>query len=117
MAQAQPVLDSGRRMRILWSLKADDLPLAVDVLEKVDGLGAVTELFVTRSVDGKQKAEIDRIRRLGTVVRTRRIQKNDVLTKVTAGRRRFYVCTGSGLRRSVLEWTAGEYLRFEKFDY
>lgn len=117
MAQAQPVLDSGRRMRILWSLKADDLPLAVDVLEKVDGLGAVTELFVTRSVDGKQNAEIDRIRRLGTVVRTRRIQKNDVLTKSTAGRRRFYVCTGSGLRRSVLEWTAGEYLRFEKFDY
>ncbi|MFJ6440598.1 pyridoxamine 5'-phosphate oxidase family protein [Streptomyces sp. NPDC091649] len=117
MAQAQPVLESGRRMRILWSLKTDDLPLAVDVLEKVDGLGAVTELFVTRSVDGKQNAEIDRIRRLGTVVRTRRIQKNDVLTKGTAARRRFYVCTGPGLRASVLQWAAGEYVQFEKFDY
>ncbi|MFQ3556619.1 pyridoxamine 5'-phosphate oxidase family protein [Streptomyces gramineus] len=117
ITQAQPVLESGRRMRVLWSLQADDLLLAVDVLGRIDGLAAVTELFVTQTLDGRHDTELEIVRRLGAVVHTRRIGKGDVLDKSAEGKRRFYVCAGPGLRTSVLEWTSGEYVRFENFDY
>ncbi|MFD8192286.1 pyridoxamine 5'-phosphate oxidase family protein [Streptomyces wuyuanensis] len=117
MAQAQPALEAGRRLKVLWSLRADDLPLAVDVLGRLDGLGTTTKLFVTGAVDAGQDAEIENLRRLGAQVHTRRIEKADVLAEGVAGRRRFYVCTGPSLRRSVLEWTVGEYVKSESFDY
>ncbi|NEB77398.1 hypothetical protein G3I40_19565 [Streptomyces sp. SID14478] len=117
MAQARPVLESDRRMRVLWSLQADDLPLAVDVLGRIDGLAAVTELFVTQSLDGSHDTERAIVRQLGAVVHDRRIGKDDVLAQSAESKRRFYVCAGPGLRKSLLEWTSGEYVQFEKFDY
>ncbi|GAB3249307.1 pyridoxamine 5'-phosphate oxidase family protein [Kineosporia babensis] len=110
MAQASEALESGQRLKVFWSLNAADLPLAVDVLQRIDGLAAVTKLFVTQSNGSSLAVE-------GAQVYLRRMEKADVLGAGVAGDRRFYVCTGRALRESVLQWTEGEDVRWEAFEY
>ncbi|MFG1926468.1 pyridoxamine 5'-phosphate oxidase family protein [Cryptosporangium sp. NPDC048952] len=112
LAQAPEVLESGRELRVLWSLRADDIPLAVDVLERIDGLAAKTDLFVTGP-----GLERDALARLGARVHTRRVEKADVLGAGEKGQRRFYVCTGRAFRESVLDWVGGEDVHSEAFEY
>ncbi|WP_184951790.1 pyridoxamine 5'-phosphate oxidase family protein [Paractinoplanes abujensis] len=108
MAQAPDLLRSGRDLRLLWTLRAADLPLAADVLERIDGLAAVTTLFVT----GPAPAVLP-----GVAAHTRRITKTDVLNAGVQGRRRFHVCACPQLRDDVLGWVEDEPVRSESFDY
>ncbi|RLL67630.1 pyridoxamine 5'-phosphate oxidase family protein [Streptomyces sp. Z26] len=117
LAQVRAVWRSGLKLSVLWSLSAEDLPLAVDTLKRHDGLGAATNLFVTRVPASGHETQIQTLVRIGAHVHTRRIEKADFLSQGAAGRRRFHVCTGPGLRNSILEWAAGEDVRFESFNH
>ncbi len=117
IATAPALLAAGRKLRVLWSLRADDLPLAVDVLDRVEGLAAVTSLFVTP--DGRGSVTWDEHTRLpsGVVVRNRRLEEGDVLSAGDPARRRFIVCAGPALRAAALEWTSAEEVELETFDH
>ncbi|KAI1211339.1 uncharacterized protein F4807DRAFT_450997 [Annulohypoxylon truncatum] len=104
-------------LRVLWSLKADDLPLAVDVLERIDGLGEVTKLFVTGGMNDRERGLVNTVQGLGAAVLERRIGSADVLAEGEKGSRKFYCCTGPEMMRLLLGWTEGEEVLYESFEY
>ncbi|MFI6305935.1 pyridoxamine 5'-phosphate oxidase family protein [Amycolatopsis thailandensis] len=114
-ARAASAAASGRRLKLFWSVRADDLPLAIDVLGALHEVAAVTDVFVTRTAGAEPG--IAELRELGARVHTRRIEPADVRSAGTAGRRRFHVCAPPGLTRSVLEWVGGEHVRCATFTY
>ncbi|KAK8116049.1 hypothetical protein PG984_012551 [Apiospora sp. TS-2023a] len=146
MAQAKGVLQStslsgyGRGgdetpllpLKVLWSLRGEDLGLAVKVIERDPGLGkdGVTTLFVTGSSSNddsggakevaeqqQQKLNIARLEEMGVVIKTGRMERDDVLGIAAGGKRRFFCCTGPELMKRLLQWTEGEDVVFESFQY
>ncbi|KAI0477691.1 hypothetical protein GGR56DRAFT_638301 [Xylariaceae sp. FL0804] len=125
LAQAAAVLEgssAGRGgrgdLRLLWSLRGEDLALAIYVLEKIGGLGSVAKLFVTGGDPGQnERAMVSPIQRLGAEVVERRMSADDVLAAGEEGRRKFYCCTGPQMMKAVLQWTEGEDVVFESFEY
>ncbi|TRX94356.1 hypothetical protein FHL15_004823 [Xylaria flabelliformis] len=119
LAQAAGVLgtdDKKKKLEILWSLRAEDLPLAVDVFTKIDGLGPVTKLFVTGSSDGAL-VPLATVKDLGAQVIERRITRDDVLATGEKGKRKFFCCTGPVMMKALLQWMEGEEVVFESFEY
>ena len=115
LAQARAVLDGGVDVEILWSLRAEDLPLARDAFEQIQGLAGVTRLFVTgqgADADVQEQEQVVGVKEL----RARRMDKDDV-TGLKAGGRKFYVCAGPGLLRRVNGWLGGEDVVWEDFGY
>ncbi|KAI0899177.1 hypothetical protein F4806DRAFT_456916 [Annulohypoxylon nitens] len=120
MSQAESVLKAvghRRGLRALWSLKAEDLPLAVDVLESIDGLGEVTKLFITGGINDQERVLVKTVQGLGAEVLERRIGSADVLAEGEKGNRKFYCCTGPAMMRLLLKWTEGEQVLYESFEY
>lgn len=111
------LLAAHRSLKVLWSLRVEDLPFAHDVLTRVKGLAAVTTLFVTDAErEPTPRRERDPIPS-AVEVRHRRIEQNDLLSAGTPARRRYLVCAGQALRSAVLEWTSGEDVSLENFDH
>ncbi|OTB09591.1 hypothetical protein M426DRAFT_316142 [Hypoxylon sp. CI-4A] len=121
MAQAARVLgtanDNKKKFKVLWSLKGEDIPIAVDVLERIDGLGEVAQLFITGEISEKERASISTIQGLGAEVLERRIESGDVLEGREKGSRKFYLCTGPEMMKVLLKWTEGEEVLYESFEY
>ena len=119
MAQAAAVLEAGgeKGLKLLWSLRVEDLPLAIDVLEHIRGLGEATKLFVTGEVTKKGRELIAKLQGLGVEVGLRRISGDDVLAVGEKGKRKFYCCTGPAMMKSLLKWTGGEDVVFESFEF
>ncbi|TGJ88178.1 hypothetical protein E0Z10_g575 [Xylaria hypoxylon] len=127
LAQAVGVLgtDNGKgkgkgkgKLRVLWSLRAEDLPLAVDAFTKTDGLGPVTKLFVTGSLDAQDGRDLlITVKDLGAGVVERRIARDDVLETGEKGKRKFFCCTGPAMMKALLQWMEGEEVVFESFEY
>ncbi|KAI0377058.1 hypothetical protein F5Y04DRAFT_265295 [Hypomontagnella monticulosa] len=120
MAQAGGVLEAnkGRKgLKVLWSLKGEDLPLATDVLGRIEGLGSVTRLFITGNLSEKEKGLISTVQGLGAEVLERRIENGDILSEGENSKRKFYCCTGPEMMRILLKWTEGEDVIYESFEY
>ncbi|KAI1499471.1 hypothetical protein F5X99DRAFT_389539 [Biscogniauxia marginata] len=124
MAQAAGVLltlekKKGGRLRVLWSLRGEDIALAGLVLGRIAGLGPVTRVYVTGEASAAKEG-IARIRGLGAEVVEGRMGAADVLAKGEGEgkrRRNFYCCAGPGMLRDVLRWTEGEEVAYESFEY
>ncbi|KAK8023084.1 Ferredoxin reductase-type FAD-binding domain protein [Apiospora marii] len=129
-------------LKVLWSLRSEDLALAVKVVEKDPGLGkdGATTLFVTGSPGGgdrdsggaeetaeqqQHKLNVARLKEMGVVVKMGRMGRDDVLGTAAAAtggksgesKRRFFCCTGPELMKRLLQWTEGEDVVFESFQY
>lgn len=124
LAQVGDLLRDGEeaRLRVIWSLRAEDLPLAVEVLEQNKGLGSVLRLFVTGQVGGdKAKELISEIEGMGATVVARRLARDDVLQavdyEVNNRGRKYYLCVSPELQRALLEWLSGEEVVSESFNY
>ncbi|MFI8527351.1 pyridoxamine 5'-phosphate oxidase family protein [Promicromonospora sukumoe] len=117
MAQVGQGAGPGRRLPVLWSLRADDLPLAVDLLERAGQAELDVTLFVTGTLEASAQDDLETLARLGAVVHMRRIRKDDVVGAGATGHARYGVCAGPGLRRSLLEWLDGEQVSLVSFDY
>ncbi|KAK8069742.1 hypothetical protein PG994_006358 [Apiospora phragmitis] len=117
----------------LMALRREDLALAVKVAEKDPALGGdgTTTLFVTGSADSgsdgqandeEHRLKIARLEEMGVVVKMKRMEQDDVLSAAAGGKsgdnkRRFFCCTGPELMKRLLEWTEGEDVVFESFQY
>lgn len=120
MAQGASILKAtgeGNELKLLWSMKGEDVPLAADVLEKTSGLGNATKLFVTGRIGERERAIISTIRGLGAEVIERRIGTGDVLAEGEKGRRKYYLCAGPEMTMQLLKWTEGEEVVYESFEY
>lgn len=128
LAQAQGVLDGGVPLQLLWTLRSEDLALAIHVFDKVPKLAAVTTLFVTTGgSSGKQQQQQQQTQLLeatkgrGAKVEERRLGVQDLESLKGEGKdgglRRFYLCTGPGLLKMLTGWLEGEDVVWEDFGY
>ncbi|WP_415972808.1 pyridoxamine 5'-phosphate oxidase family protein [Rhodococcus sp. 077-4] len=117
MAQAHAAHESGLALTLLWSVRAEDLALAVDVVERVGRWGVAITVFLTGQIDTDGHARLRTLEQLGARTHTRRMTDADVKAVGRVGRRQFYVCAVPSLHDAVSEWVAGEDIRFEAFDY
>lgn len=111
LAQASALLAAGVKLRLLWSLRVQDIPFAVDTFQRIPGLEDVTRLFVT----GEGEVE-----ELGAEVVRRRIEKRDVTglrRDENGGRRKFFLCLAPGMLGVVTGWLDGELVVWEEFGY
>ncbi|KAK4128548.1 hypothetical protein N657DRAFT_639027 [Parathielavia appendiculata] len=123
LAQAPGMLAAGREMEVLWSLRAEDLGLAIDSFERVEGLGRVTSVFVTgmgeiKDGDDHRKEMVETVRKLGAKVEIRRMQRGDVLGARNAARgTKYFACASPEMLRTVLDWLEEEEVVSESFEY
>ncbi|KQU37063.1 hypothetical protein ASH04_01710 [Rhodococcus sp. Leaf233] len=117
MAQAHAAHESGLALTLLWSIRAEDLALAVDVIEQVGHLGMAITVFITGQLDTDGHAKARTLEQLRARTYIRRMTESDVKAVGHVGRRQFYVCADRPLHQAVLKWVAGEDVRFEAFDY
>ncbi|MGF0311407.1 pyridoxamine 5'-phosphate oxidase family protein [Rhodococcus sp. IEGM1428] len=117
MAQAHAAHESGLALTLLWTVRAEDLALAVDVVERVSQFGVAITVFITGQMDNDQHSQLRVLEQLGARTHTRRMTEADVTAVGRVGRRQFFVCAAPRLHEAVLEWVAGEDVRFEAFDY
>ncbi|KAI0394258.1 hypothetical protein F5Y17DRAFT_428998 [Xylariaceae sp. FL0594] len=130
LAQAAAALSSQRgkvvivhkrsSLKVLWSLRYEDLPLAVYAFTTIPGLGDVTTLFVTGIIpysrDGVEDLLV-KVSGLRAQVVQRRMTGDDLLGMGKKGKRKFFCCTGPVMMKSILQWTEGEEVVFESFEY
>lgn len=111
-----------KRMRLLWTVNIRDLGLVSDTFNRCPLLAASTRVFVSGVENGVVQGEgpLDVIESSGAQVIRRRMLAEDVLsiveTELTLASR-WYICTGTALRRSLLEWLPGKEVIYEDFNY
>lgn len=123
LAQAPGLLTAPEETNfsLLWSLRAADLPLAVDSFTRCEGLAARTRVFVSGEASTAAN-DISKLEGLGAMVTVGRLTRDDVLRHGDGARegeqeRKFYCCAGSGLIKAVLGWLEGEEVVYESFEY
>jgi len=113
-----PKLDL-QRLKVFWSLSLDDVDLVVDVIERYPDLGSLLHVFLTgrypAQMPERTKNAIERTKRAGGSVELRRLQKEDLALAASASR--WYICTGTGLRNTLLEWLESKDVVFEDFNF
>jgi hypothetical protein len=107
-------------LRVVWSLRGEDLPLAVEVLERNQGLGSALRLFVTGNVGDMEKELILKVEGLGATVVQRRLAREDVLLVDYDSKprdRKYYLCVSPELQKVLVDWLSGEEVVSESFNY
>ncbi|SPQ23244.1 fa29c04e-5179-4387-8aa8-340c7f20a08f [Thermothielavioides terrestris] len=130
LAQAPGLLAERHRrpMEVLWSLRWEDVALAVDAFERVGGLAGVTRVFVTGldvpdavgggGGDENGKGSVERLRELGARVEVRRMTREDVLAaRDPESGTKYFACASPRMLRSVMGWLADEDVVSESFEY
>lgn len=113
-----PVLAQARgldlkRFQLYWTMRGEDLPLAVDTFERCPGLAKSTKLFVTGKVDAESDAW-KKIAASGANSEKRRLAKEDLSEDPAS---RWYICTSNLMRNALLEWLNGKTVIYEDFNY
>ena len=117
IAQAEGVLAAGNGLRVLWSVRGEDLPFVEDVFGRVRGLAPLTTVFVTwRGDDGREELK-DRLETMGARLYDGRMGEKDVKAVERRGGRKFYLCAGETMMRLLLGWLEGEEVAYESFSY
>ncbi|KAK4147437.1 uncharacterized protein C8A04DRAFT_34147 [Dichotomopilus funicola] len=125
LAQAPGLLSSAagseeedKGLEVLWSLRGEDLPLAVDSFERIEGLGGVTRVFVTGDKNNVDEDVVEKLKELGAKVERRRLTREDVLEARDIVRgTKYFACASPALLRSVVDWLGEEQVVFESFEY
>ncbi|UQC73560.1 oxidoreductase FAD-binding domain-containing protein [Colletotrichum lupini] len=115
IAQAGGVLEAGVRIRVLWTVKGEDVKLVRDVVGRVPGLAGVLRVFVTGEVGEAEEAMVREFEGFGAVVERRRIRASDV--KDGGIKRRYFLCTGPEMLKVLNGWLEGEDVAFEDFAF
>lgn len=111
LAQAQD-LDL-KRLQLYWTVRAEDLGLVADIFDRIPGVATSTKLFITGAKVPKSK-QWEKIEKSGASVQKRRMAKDDFAGDTSS---RWYLCTGTAFRNSVLGWLEGKTVLYEDFNY
>ncbi|KAF2649090.1 hypothetical protein K491DRAFT_611511 [Lophiostoma macrostomum CBS 122681] len=106
-------------LRLFWTLRAADVGLVRDSLDRYPQLAGCVDVFFTsadqsESMEVEIKEQVQALREKGVRVHERRLVKGD-LEGVEA--QTWYLCAGKGFRKEVLGWLEGRRVVFEDFDY
>lgn len=101
-------------LRLYWTVKVADLALVSDTFNRIPGLAAVTKLFVTGKIV-EPPSIWKSIEESGATLHSGRMTQEDFQGDLT---RKWYLCTGVGLRNSILSWLTGKgEVFYEDFNY
>jgi len=113
-----PELDL-KRLRLFWTVNVRDIGLVTDTFDRCPGLAQSAQVFVSGNEDSmsaeNQKA-IERLRQIGARIATRRILASDVQAERGLSST-WSLCTGTTLRKSLLDWLQGKKVVYEDFNY
>jgi NAD(P)H-flavin reductase len=117
LAQAS-VLDLSR-VHLYWTVRAEDLGLVFDSFEQFPGLVGYTRLFITGTLDSTAAKNLNRLGEVNAFLKTRRMVSGDLGLEAESDVeiRKWYVCTGDELRKTVTEWLEGRLVITESFNY
>jgi NAD(P)H-flavin reductase len=111
LAQAQD-LDL-KRLNLYWTVRGEDLGLVTNTFSRIPGLAQSTRLFVTGKIDSNGK-EWKELEESGASLEKRRIMQDDFVGDTSS---RYYLCTGTSFRNSVLGWLDSKTVLHEDFNY
>ncbi|OLN85276.1 hypothetical protein CCHL11_04353 [Colletotrichum chlorophyti] len=115
LAQVGDVVGENNGLRVLWSVRGADLRFVKDSCERVAGLPGVLKVFVTGRLGEAEDGAIQDIEALGVAVERRRLEKDDV--KLGKGKKRFFLCTGPEMLKTLAGWLEGEDVVWEEFAF
>lgn len=117
LAQAKAVLDASVPLTLLWTLRGEDLSLAIHTFDKIPGLAERSTIFATGSLASDEtKKLIEKISERGATVQERRINTQDI-ESIKEGGKKFYLCTGASLLSTLRGWLENEDVVWEDFGY
>jgi hypothetical protein len=102
-----------RRLDVLWTVRKEDLGLVEDVLRACPEVAGCLMLFVTNATKGEDvalAAGTDKVN-----VQRRRLAKEDL--DLDGRVRKYYLCTGTPMRKQLMEWLPDKELVFEDFNF
>ncbi|KAG9239155.1 oxidoreductase-like protein [Amylocarpus encephaloides] len=102
-----------KRLDLYWTIRGDDLALVNDAFQNIPGLAERTHLFVTGRCD-EDSVELKRLNISPVKLQKRRMTKED-LSSDTASK--WYLCTGSNFRNTLMVWLEGKPTFYEDFNY
>lgn len=110
------------QLRLLWTVRLEDVGLVADTLEKFPKLAKSTTLFLTgEEHDLSNKADqklLCNVIRSGVHIERRRIEQRDIdAVNNEAGVDEWYICLGRILKSQVLNWLTGKRVIYEDFSY
>ncbi|KAL6690020.1 hypothetical protein J3F84DRAFT_390563 [Trichoderma pleuroticola] len=114
LAQAPALISAESDFDVLWSLRGEDLKLAVGSFKRIDGLAARTELFITG--DHCDRKLVKDVQNFGSEIAFQRLCEDDLRT-LKGAERKFFLCIGPTLLQRVKGWLAGEQVVWEDFGY
>ena len=102
-----------RRLKLYWTVRAEDIGLVTDTFERIPGLAESTVLFVTGAIKD-QTSQSNMLEASAAVVHKRRITNEDLSDDRAS---RWYLCTSVSLRNTLLGWLDGKTTIYEDFNY
>lgn len=122
LAQAPGLILRGRDFEVVWSVRAEDLYFVVDSIKRIYGLGDRMSLFITRAeimtTDKQWEGGLfSKVQHLVRKTEVRRVSARDLLVLGEKDKRRFYCCTGSSLKKTIISWLSSEPSEWEDFSY
>lgn len=115
LAQAGGLLNDEGSLKVLWSIRGEDLGLVIDSFQRIEGLAKRTRVFITGDVGGDRE-EMSKLKELGAEVEGRRLDEGDVGSLREKGLK-FYLCAAPGLLERLNGWLEGENVVWEDFGY
>lgn len=102
------------QLTIVWTLQSKDLPLALDVLDKVEHLATSFTLHVTGNITDEASEHLKTVQDRGARIERRRLQASDLTLD---GIDKWFVCTSPGLRKAIIGWLADREVVYEDFNF
>ncbi|RFU36294.1 hypothetical protein B7463_g97, partial [Scytalidium lignicola] len=109
------------QLRLLWTVRLEDIGLIADTLEHFPELVKSTTLFLTgqeNSLSVEDRKSLKNVIRTDIHIERRRIEKKDIdLIDSQEGVDEWCICLGRALKTQVLNWLAGKRVVYEDFSY
>ncbi|GAM84345.1 hypothetical protein ANO11243_023390 [Dothideomycetidae sp. 11243] len=105
-------------LRLLWTTRMEDIGLVASILDEHPDLAGSLELFLTGAAPETRsdKAILQNLEKSGATIHRRRMQEEDV-NKIKHEVGRWYLCTGTKQRASVLSWLQGREVLYEDYNF
>ena len=107
------------RVRCFWTVNARDIGLVEDTFARYPSLASSTVLFVSGDISRLSKEDALKLKKIEATdarVKQRRLLASD-LQGVEDLSPKWYICVGTALRKTLLEWLIGKEVIYEDFNY
>ncbi|MCJ1262212.1 hypothetical protein MMC22_002082 [Lobaria immixta] len=106
-------------LRLFWVVNVRDINLVIDTFQRHPSLAHFTRIFlsgINESTSKETKEELQKVEHFGAHLVIRRILSSDI-TVARDLSPTWYLCTGTALRKSLLEWLSRKKVVYEDFNY